>query len=427
MKVSKIALAAAMMFGGSATLFATAADAQRAPRGDSKKVQPPQVQNVPGQRQFELSKSERAALAPLSQAVEKQDWAAAQAALPAAQAAAQSSDAKYIVGQLQLRIGLQTQNRALQAQAIDALLASGGAQPDEMRPLLNNQAALAIESNNLQKAESALARLAEMSPNDPAATASLAELKVRQNKPAEAVTLLQRAIQVQEQAGQRPPESWYKRALAIAYQGRMVPQSLALSRSLLAAYPTPVNWRDSLLIYRDLARPDGPTNLDLLRLMRTTQSLSGERDYQELAEALNQAGLPGESKAVLDEGTSRRAIDGGKPAFRELITLANSRIAQDRASLPGLQRKAMAASGGRDALSTGDAFFGYGRYAEAAALYRAAVEKGGVDANLANTRLGMALALAGQRAEAEAAFRAVTGPRQELANFWLVWLNQRPA
>ena len=56
----------------------------------------------------------------------------------------------------------------------------------------------------------------------------------------------------------------------------------------------------------------------------------------------------------------------------------------------------------------------------------AALQKGGEDANLVNTRLGAALALAGRRAEAEAAFRAVTGPRADLAGFWLAWLARRP-
>ena len=58
-------------------------------------------------------------------------------------------------------------------------------------------------------------------------------------------------------------------------------------------------------------------------------------------------------------------------------------------------------------------------------LYRTALQKGSVDANLVNTRLGLSLALAGQKAEAEAAFKAVTGPRAELANFYLLWLSQR--
>ena len=77
------------------------------------------------------------------------------------------------------------------------------------------------------------------------------------------------------------------------------------------------------------------------------------------------------------------------------------------------------------ALSAGDAFLSYGEYDKAAALYRAAIQKGSVDANVANTRLGMALGLAGQKAEAETALRAVTGARADLASLWLLWLAQR--
>jgi hypothetical protein len=58
-------------------------------------------------------------------------------------------------------------------------------------------------------------------------------------------------------------------------------------------------------------------------------------------------------------------------------------------------------------------------------LYRAALQKGGVDPGIANLRLGLALALADNRAEAETAFRAVTGTRAELASLWLAWLAQR--
>ena len=68
-----------------------------------------------------------------------------------------------------------------------------------------------------------------------------------------------------------------------------------------------------------------------------------------------------------------------------------------------------------------------GKMGEAVKLYTEfgypALQKGGQDVNLVNTRLGAALALAGQRAEAEAAFRLVTGPRAELAQLWLFWLS----
>ena len=74
---------------------------------------------------------------------------------------------------------------------------------------------------------------------------------------------------------------------------------------------------------------------------------------------------------------------------------------------------------------TGDADYGYGDYAQAAELYRAALSKTGADVNLINLHLGMALARAGDKAGATAALNAVTGPRSELAKFWLIYLATR--
>ncbi len=87
----------------------------------------------------------------------------------------------------------------------------------------------------------------------------------------------------------------------------------------------------------------------------------------------------------------------------------------------------MAAASGASALKIGDAFYGYGEHAKAVALYRAALSKGGVDANLVNTRLAMALLASGDRTGAEAAFRALTGTRQNLGAFWLAWMARSGA
>jgi hypothetical protein len=77
------------------------------------------------------------------------------------------------------------------------------------------------------------------------------------------------------------------------------------------------------------------------------------------------------------------------------------------------------------ALRIAEGYFGHGDHAKAAELYRLALQKGGVDANLVNTRLGIALAMSGRRPEAEAAFKAVTGARAGLASYWMLWLSQR--
>ena len=88
-------------------------------------------------------------------------------------------------------------------------------------------------------------------------------------------------------------------------------------------------------------------------------------------------------------------------------------------------REAQVAAAASRARAVADALYGYGRYAEAAELYRAALTKSGADRDLLNLRLGSALAMAGQRAEAEAAFRAAEGQAGEIAKLWLAWLSRR--
>lgn len=409
--VSKIAFGVALALGGASVVATSPALAQKK-KQEEQKAGP------------KLSKEERAALVPLQTAVTAKDWAAAQAALPAAQSAAQGPDARYLTAAMQLSIGLGTNNTALQAQAIDGMIASGGAPQESLAQLYKNQGALASNARDTKKAEAAYAKWVEYSPNDADAVVLLAEAKNSANKVNEAVPLFERAIALKKTSGP-VPESWYKRALKLAYDGKQPAQAVKFTRDLLAAYPTQTNWRDALLIYRDVSQLDPVASTDTLRLMRAAKALNGERDFFELADAANDRGLPGEAKAVLDEGIAARMVDPNKAAFKDLLSLVNRRVAEDRASLGGLEKAALAAPAGTKALSAGDVYYGYGDYAKAASLYKAALSKGSVDASVANTRLGMALALSGNRPEAEAAFKAVTGPRAELAQFWLLWLAQR--
>jgi predicted negative regulator of RcsB-dependent stress response len=127
---------------------------------------------------------------------------------------------------------------------------------------------------------------------------------------------------------------------------------------------------------------------------------------------------------VLDEGVAAKMVDPAQGQVKDLLASAKRR-ATSAAALKTLESKAASAPSGAAAMEAADAFFGHGEYAKAAALYRSAIQKGSVDTDLANSRLGMALALAGQKAEAETALRAVAGARTNLASLWLIWLGQR--
>lgn len=403
--VLKVALGAALALGGAELVSVAPAAAQ--------------AQTV------ELGKSERAALLAFQTALEAKNYSAATSAMNDAQSAARSGYARYLASALQLRLGIETSNIGLQTTAIEAMIGSGVAPASELPQLYRNQAALFQNAGKLDKAEAVLTRYLETAPNDADALLALAQVKNDRKKPQEAVALFDRAIDARKAAGQPVPEGWYKRAAGLALQNQLIPQALRLSRALVAAYPNAINWRDAVLVQRDALKGDAEASLDTWRLQRLANALGGERDYLMFAQGLSGAGLAAESKAVLDEGVSAKMVDPTKATFKELILASGKRAAADKAGLNAQQTKAMAAASGAGALKAGDAFLGAGDYSKAATLYRAALQKGSVDPNVVNTHLGIALARAGQAAEAETAFRAVTGPRAELANLWLVWLAKR--
>jgi hypothetical protein len=188
MTISRAALAATLALGAAApasaqAVFTRPATNESQVRAENQAQQP---QPPAPERQYNLSRAERTALNPVLQAVQAANtpaaqagpaearaasWAAAQAALPAAQAAAQGADAKYVVGQLQVQIGLATQNVQMQAAGVDAMLASGAAPAEQMLALYNNQARFAADAGDVAKADRALDQVIALSTNDPLAIA----------------------------------------------------------------------------------------------------------------------------------------------------------------------------------------------------------------------------------------------------------------
>lgn len=404
--VPRIALGLALALSGGAIAATAPAFAQEENRG------------------ITLSEEERDALQALKTALDTKNYAAATSALATAQAAARSAYSRYLASSLQLRLGLETKNYGLQTTAIDSMIGSGVAPATSLPELYKNQGALAMSAGKYEKAEGIFTRWTQVAPNEPEAFLALAEVKNLRKKVPEAVTLIVHAIDLQQAANRPVPESWYQRGLKQAFDAGMVPQSIALSEALVTAYPSPENWRDAVLVRRDIAQLDPTAKIDLLRLLRDSKALAGERDYYELAEALTGAGFGAEAKAVLDEGIAAKMVDAGEGRTKELLASAK-KATTSAASLKSLETKAQADATGAAAMTAADAYLGHGDYAKAAALYRTAIQKGSIDANAANTRLGIALGLAGQKMEAETALRAVTGPRANLASLWLLWLAHR--
>jgi tetratricopeptide (TPR) repeat protein len=393
-----------------------------AEQGGGRQGEKAQAQSAPG---LNLSKEERAALTPVQTALEAKNFDAAAAALSAAQPAIKGTDARYFASVAQLQIGLGKNDKAMQLAGIEGMLATGKVAQADLPKFYNNIASLATDLGDFAKAEQAVSKLTQIAPNDPGPVIGLAQAKIKQNRPAEAVTLLDRAITIQKASGQAVPESWYRVALGQAATARLAPQVTKLGSNLVASYPNPKNWHDVLGILMELSGGDRDTEIDIYRLMRATKSLTSPNDYAAYTRVLSNAGLPGEVKAVLDEGVAANVINATDARFGPLRNSVAGRIAADKAALPAEEKKALAGPSAAPLLGVANAYYAYGDYAKAAALYRAALNKGSVDANVVNTRLGMALALSGQKAEAETAFKAISGKRSDLGVYLLAWLSQR--
>jgi len=371
-----------------------------------------------------VSAAARKEIIALQTAVNAKDTATIPTALAAAQAKAKTKDDHYIIAKLQLKAAVDANDTNAMAQGVEAVLASGYAQPSELQTLYLGLGKLHYNAKAYDKAGAALNQVLKLDPNNVDALVVQAETLNATGHPAEGVAMLQKAIGLRVAAGQKPEETWYRRAVKLAFDAKL-PATAGLAQAWVAAYPNPKNWRDAIRIYQTNSGLEDAALIDTMRLARATGALQGENDYFRYTNTLVTKGFPGEAKAVLDEGFAAKSIDKGRATFSQIYSLASTRSQGDRSSLAASATAAKSAADAKKAMVTGEAYYGYGDYAQAADLFRTALTKSGVDKDLANLRLGMALAQAGDKAGATAALNAAGGAQAEVAKLWLTYLAQK--
>jgi Tfp pilus assembly protein PilF len=360
----------------------------------------------------------------LQVAVNAKDTANIPAKLAAAQAKVKTKDDKFVLAQLQLKAAVDANDNAGTIAGLQAVVDSGFLSPAETLPHYMNLGKLNYNAKAHDQAAAAFEQVLRVDPNNLDATVLLAESRNGQGRTAEAISLIQKAIAAKTATGQKAEESWYKRAVALAFNAKL-PSAPELSRQWVAAYPSAKTWRDAIRIYQTTGQIDDNVLLDTMRLAQATGALAGESDYFRFANALVTKGYAGEAKLVLEQGFAAKSIDKTRGTFSQLYSVATTKSQGDQASLDASAKTALAAASARQAMVTAEAYYGYGEYARAAELFRAALGKDGVDKDLANLRLGMALARAGDKAGAEAALKAAGGSRAEVAKLWLTYLATR--
>ena len=361
------------------------------------------------------------AIAALQTAVNANDVANIPAKLAAAQAAAKTNDERFAVAQLQMKAAVAAKDNAAAGAAIEAMAGTGFLPAAKIADLYSALGVSFYNAKQYDQAANAFEHAASLSPNNPAPLKLLAETRNSQGRAADAAAAMARVFQLSAAAGQKPDEDLYKRAVSIAY-GANLPSAVDLGRQWAAAYPSPQSWRNSIAIYRNLNHPDVEGTLDLLRLMQATGAMTSGSDYSLYASAASEQGNYNEAQAAVDAGIAAKLIDPASPQYRDVVTGVRSK---QKATAADLAVATKAAANGTALLRIGDRYYAMGQYDKAVELYRMAMGKPGVDTDVANLHIGMALARSGDKAGATAALNAVTGARSDIAKYWLTYVQQK--
>lgn len=379
----------------------------------------------PAQKQLKLSPQAGKAIMALQTAVQAKNSAAIPSLVVAAQAVAKVPDDRTAIATLQLQAAIDSKDPAALVAAADAMRALGGGISNAtLANIYINAGQTFANANQMAPATAALDKALSVDPSNIDVLLLKSDLLYKQKQSAASLDALSQAIARKKASGAAVPESWLQAGVARAYDAKL-PIAYDLARQWASAYPTQSHWRDAINIYRNMSGADRIGLIDMFRLARVTKALGGESDYLPFAEALTARGYPGEAVAVLQEGGAASSISLQSANIIRPFALAKGKSIGDRAAATAAIKTALAAPSATVTMAAGDRLLGYGEFAQAATLYRAALAKSGADTNLVNLHLGEALAQSGDKAGAIAALQAVGGAQAEVGKYWLAWVNSR--
>jgi len=236
-------------------------------------------------------------------------------------------------------------------------------------------------------------------------------------------------LQAEAAAGRAPAEDALR--LLAASQGALKDMAgyTATLQQLAASTGKPDYWQE--LVARTVRREgfaEERWRLDVYRLRRALGLALNAAELGDMAWRANQAGLPAEAQALLDEGFGSGLLgkDANADADRKLREAATKAAAQDRAGAAEGEAAALKAKDGNAAQGLGLALSGAGEHARALKLLAAAQDKGGLRRpDEARLHLAVAQWRAGQADAARRSLAQVQGGdgAADLARLWTLFLD----
>lgn len=343
------------------------------------------------------------------------------AQLQTAEAQATQPFDKLKQGEMTRNVGVLMNDPAMQHKGLVMMLDSGQTSPESLGQIQYLAGVTAYQSGKYDVAARYLQQSFDGGYRDTQNMIQplLADSYKRSNNPQAALAMVQKELEAAKASGAKPSETSIRSALQASYDAKQLAPSTEYAAMLAQYYPSPASWNISTSIVRQLASLQNAENLDLMRLMNVTGAMKDKRDYLEYLQNVDPRAFPGEAVKIMDQGLAKNLLTQADVPDR-----GNSagRVAADKASLPATERDALKpAATAAQVTGAGDVFLSYEDYPKAETLYKAALAKSGVDANKANLRLGMAQAMQGKAADAQATLAKVTGTRAPVAKLWAAY------
>ncbi|HMO76689.1 MAG TPA: tetratricopeptide repeat protein [Sphingopyxis sp.] len=354
------------------------------------------------------------------------DAAALEAAIAEGQGTASTAEDRYWLAYYELQLGIQKKDQVLQGKGLDAMIDSGLAPADGLAAYNFYSGNFAYGDKNYAKTVQRLEAAKAAGSAEPQLDVLLMDSYLQLGQVDQGIALAKAAIEARRAAGQRPSDELYVRPIRALQTAKRNEEVLDLMTLRMRDYNQPEVWRQTLFTLLQQSGENKEIALDTLRLMRATGAMLQRPEYLEYAGLATEAALPGEVVALIKAGKASNVIPQADARLDEIAKAQAERIGDEESTLTAYAARPQTLSNPRVAGATGDAMVGYGRYADAVPLYKAALAAGG-DKELWTYRLGVAQALAGDAAGAKASFAEVSGARKRLAQLWTVKLDSAVA
>jgi tetratricopeptide (TPR) repeat protein len=363
-------------------------------------------------------------------ALAKQDWAGALAALKEAQDLPNKSEyEEFTTNQMLVVAYLHTNDNANAEKALEAVVGSRYLDKPDLPPRERTLTQLNYQLKDYDKAiQFGETAIKDGSANDETVTIvdQSYYLKGDYKGAAQSVNA---HLATTTKAGQKPTEERLSLLLSSCVKLNDADCTAHALDLMVTYYPKPEYWQNILYAMIQTPGVTDRTLMQVFRLALDLDVLKRAEDYLEMAQLANAQGSPGEAERALEAGQQKNLYKDAalRTHATQMLESVKKQVAVDTASLPKIAADAEASKTGVKDAGLGLAYFSYQQYDKSIAALQTALTKGGLKSE-PETRLllGIAQLRSGKKDDALKTFDLVKGdPKLErMAALWEIRARQ---